>query len=341
MVTFNHPVLLCIAIVLTLGFFIATLLWQRFQNRSIARYGDWEVLRRFSRFSAKTAASLIFSLAIGSLAVAASEPMLSSGQNGNSPTINAVFVIDISRSMLTPDGPDKTLRLEMAARAVEAILSAYPDGRFGLVMYTNYMAAYAPTFDHDAVRIILRNIIDHYNDQVRGEGSDPITALDAAGQMLAETSYQIPVAFLLSDGGVSQATQSRPSESSVLDKLRNLGVRIVSVGIGGYVPAPIPEFNAKGEFLGFHQFQGSTAYTSLDETVLRRFADETGGWYLHLTSTQDLLELIRANHLDSQPTVQNVDVSLIWVPIVVAFFLVALLFLRGVLPGIVFRPRIS
>ncbi len=322
MVTFNHPNMIVLAICLIPGFLIVSAVWRLFQNRTIGRFGQRKRLSRFSRFTRKTISAIALSLALGLMAIAAAEPTLSSSGNVNAPTLNAIIVVDISRSMLAEDGPGNASRLATGTQAIENLMESYPEGRFGLVIYTNAVFVYPPTYDHGAIRIMLGDILKNYS--VRGEGSEPIIALHDAGSLIKELPYKIDTVILISDGGLSLvANADRPNEDTVASHLKNMGVHLVVGGVGGFIPVPIPFYGDHGELAGYYRYDGSVVYTSLDETALRRFASETSGWYIRLTSPDDLIQIVRSEHLDWQPTVLPTVVNLTWLPVVISILLVA------------------
>lgn len=322
MVTFSTSAYLVLALLLIPGFLLMSLLIKRFQDAAIGRFGRRQTLDRFSRFTKKTSHTLIISTSLACLALAAAGPRLESRETPFSPTLNAIIVLDVSRSMLAEDGLDGQSRLETAVVAVEKLLDAYPDGRFGLVLYTNRNLAYPPTFDHQALRIILRDILENF--PVRGEGSEPVSALEIAGKMIEESDLTVDIVFLISDGGRSLSVgNGGPQSSEITGQLRKLGIRVVAVGVGGLVPVAIPVYEG-GEFLGYHRFQGTVVYTALDVIAIRRFADETGGPYLRLTSLDDLVRITRSDNLDSQPVAQEASISLVWIPIAFSILLVAI-----------------
>lgn len=336
MVTFNHPEFMVTALSLVLGFLLVSLIVIRIQRGAIDRFGRRETLSRFSQFTRKTTTVFLLALAMMSLSIAAAEPVLNSVGNVSALTLNAVIVMDVSRSMLAKDGLEGKTRLESGVLAIEQVLDSYPDARIGLILYSGVAQAYLPTFDHEAIRFILHYVMDSYQ-HVQGEGSNTMDALEKAGTLIEALPYRIDTIFLISDGGTSLTPSAfAPQTVSIMEKLRKLGVRIVAVGIGDYLPSPIPVYDQNGAFVGYHQYQGMTAYTSLDETPLLQFADETSGWYIHLTDFGDLVKISRDQHLDSQPTVQATTVNLVWLPVAISLLFVSILLLMRTV-----RPRIS
>lgn len=325
MVTFNHPLFLIVALAIAGGFLLASALWGRFQHLAISRFGRRQTLSHFSRFTPKLTTALVISLTLALLSVAAAEPMLASRENVSRRTLNAIVVMDVSRSMLAEDGWENRTRLETGIRAVERLLETYPDGRFGLVLYTSQVLAYAPTFDHDAIRIILRYYRENYASAIRGDGSIPADALRQAGDMIEELPYTVDVIFLISDGGSSRSTSIvQPRLPDILEKLRSLNIRFVAAGVGGLVPTTIPVYDENGELTGYHMFQDSIAYTSLDETTLSQMAGETSGYYLRLSDPDSLVDIAARENLDSQPTAQAAVDSLVWIPTAAAVLLILL-----------------
>lgn len=321
MVTFNHPAFLVLALCLIPGFLLISALVRRFHKNAIGRFGQRETLSRFSRFSPKTTTTLLFTLSLASLAIAAAEPSLSSSEDGSTRTLNAIIVLDVSRSMLAEDGLEDKSRLAAGIESVEKLFETYPDGRFGLVLYTNQVLVYQPTFDHAALRTIMDDIRQNY--PIRGEGSDPLAALDAAAKLIGELPYTVNTVFFISDGGKSLAASAIAPQSMtpITKTLRQLRVHLVAVGVGKLVPSAIPVYQ-DGVLIGYHEFEGQIAYTALDETLLTRIAEETAGTYLRLADPDDLVRLVQSKNLDSQPIAQDSSANLVWLMTAVSILLV-------------------
>lgn len=323
MVTFSQPAFLIVALCLVPGFLIVSIFVRRFQTGAIDRFGKRQTMSRFSRFTPKTATMLVYCISLVLLGLAAAEPKLESSEDANSRTLNAIIVLDVSRSMLAEDGPQGQSRLEAGILAVERLLETYPDGYFGLVVYTGLIVVHPPTLDHQAISVLLRDILENYS--VRGEGSSPLQALRDAGDMIEGLSVSVDTIILISDGGGSLVPHAKqPPMAQVVRSLRELGVRLVTAGVGGFVPAAIPVYAEGGELVGHHQFGGAVVYTSLDEFLPRRLAEETSGWYLRLTGPDDLVTVVRSQYLDSQPAAKSTIAILVWLPVAISLTLMAL-----------------
>lgn len=332
MVTLNQPIFLFLAIFLIPGFLVVSFWIWRFQNRAITRFGNQQTLRGFSRFGGKRFSSAVLAMALVFLMVAASEPMLKSSKRYSRSTLNTVLVIDASRSMLALDGPGGVSRLQASVSAVESLLERYPDGYFGLVIYTNVAVSYTPTRDHQALNTLLSYTLLNYS-SVRGEGSNAALALEDAALMLEGLPYTVDTVILFSDGGVSLVpATTAPSTSLVTDRLNDQRIRVVAVGVGGLVPTTIPSYNENGEVAGYHMYKGSVSYTSLNEAPLRSFAEKTSGYYFRLSDTDDLVEVIDSRNFDNQPTVLETSTSLTWLPITISLLLTAFWLLKKIRP---------
>lgn len=324
MVTFNQPIYLVLAICLIPSFLFVSALVRRFHKNAIGKFGQRETLRRFPRFSSKVTTTLLLTLSLASMVIAAAEPSLSRGEDGSTRTLNAIIVLDVSRSMLAEDGPKGMSRFETGIAAVEKLLETYPDGRFGLVIYTSQVVDYSPTFDHQALRVILHNVRDDYTEAIRGEGSDATLALDTTVEMIEDLPYTVNTVFLISDGGKSLASNATTSANQVemMRSLTNQRVHLIVIGIGELIPSAIPVYAEDGVLIGYHQYEGMIVYTALDEIPLKRLADETGGSYLRLTDIGDLVQITQSENLDSQPIAQDSTANLVWLPVAISILLI-------------------
>jgi hypothetical protein len=67
----------------------------------------------------------------------------------------------------------------------------------------------------------------------------------------------------------------------ILKKLKDDGVRVLTVGIGSVAGEPIPEIDKKGNVVGYMKDKnGSTVMSRLDEAGLQTIADKTDGVYI-------------------------------------------------------------
>ena len=121
-----------------------------------------------------------------------------------------------------------------------------------------------------------------------------------------------------------------------LDVLKELGAKVLAVGIGSDQGEPIPVLNSRKEIVGYKKDEnGSTVLTKLDRAGLIRIAEDTGGQFFYQPKSVAIPEVIsvvdklQKSELESRLTVRYREV---FQPFV-AVGLVFLLFGYAVLPA--------
>lgn len=324
-VTFNQPLVARVAPLVFLGLLVLWIMIKRYQRWLLTRFGRVETLRRFSQIGKGRWSTAWLILAVALTLLAAAEPVTKNGTNITGRTLNAVIVLDISDSMLAEDTPGGESRSVLARTALKELFAAYPQGYFGLVTIAKTPLIYPLTNDHVALEILLDYNGDPY--RARDEGSKIPLALEAAADLIKESEISTDLVILVSDGGGGPEI-NRALYYQALGALNEEGVRVLSVGVGGLKPVPIPVRDGDGELQGYHSRSGVLLVTSRNEGVLRFVAEETGGVYLVIDDPRDLAEAVRASGLATQPIWQGGDVSLVYVPLL-ASLLCLFLFLLG------------
>ncbi|OGC44519.1 hypothetical protein A2V54_01965 [candidate division WWE3 bacterium RBG_19FT_COMBO_53_11] len=321
-VTFNQPLVARIAPLVFLALLLLGLLVKRNQRRLLTRFGLVETLRGFSQIGVGRWGTVLLAAAVAFTLLAAAEPAFKHGTNTTGRTLNAVVVLDISRSMLAEDAPEGESRSDLARAAVARLFNAYPQGYFGIVTVARSSQSYTLTDDHSALRILLDYNGNPY--RARDEGSDLPGALLAASEMIEKSEIPVDLVIFVSDGGgpeINRELYRRP-----FDSLSEMGVRVVSAGVGGMKPVPIPARDRGGNLQGYHSKNGVLAVTSRNDIVLRFLAEESDGVYLVIEEANDLVEAVRAHNLATQSVLQGGEISLVYIPLL-ATLLCLLLFL--------------
>ena len=314
LVTFNQPLAARIVPLVFLALLLLWLLVKRHQRGLLTRFGRVETLRGFSQIGMGRLGAVMLAAAVAFTLLAAAEPVVKNGTDMIGRTVNAVVVLDISRSMLAEDTPEGAPRSDLARAAVARLFNAYPQGYFGIVTVARSSHSYALTNDHSALWILLDYNGDPY--RARDEGSDLPGALLAASEMIEESEIPVDLVIFISDGGgpeINRMLYQRPMADLV-----ETGVRVVSAGVGGLEPVPIPVRDRGGNLQGYHSRNGVLAVTSRNDSVLRFVAEGSGGVYLVIEDAGDLVEAMRANNLATQPVWQGGEVSLAYVPLLAA-----------------------
>lgn len=193
--------------------------------------------------------------------------------------VDLCIAFDLSRSMYAQDVPPN--RLVRARSEVDELLEKFRGGRICTVVFAGTADVYPLTSDRDAVRFFLRDLVPE--DMPVG-GTSLSRALLAGVRALtaddenfkAKELVRPPKAILLVTDG--EETAGGDMEEA-LQAAREAGVKVFTLGVGGKTPEPIPEIR-DGKMVGY--YKDGEARTSLDEEMLRRLAEETGGRYVPL-----------------------------------------------------------
>jgi Ca-activated chloride channel family protein len=195
---------------------------------------------------------------------------------------DVVFVIDVSRSMLAQDL--KPSRLERAKLMVSDVLDAAEGDRVGIVAFAGTAVVRCPmTTDYSFARMSLEAISP---DSV-GRGGTAIgdalrsaLALIRAGQEDQALAADI---YLLTDG---EDHETRPIEAA--QEAGQLGVRLVAIGLGSDIGAPVPIAQEQAASApraqsrdAYMQFGGERVQSRMNPAVLRAMSEATlGGVFL-------------------------------------------------------------
>jgi len=205
--------------------------------------------------------------------------------------VQVMVALDVSRSMLAQDlKPD---RLTRARLEISDLMNRLQGDELGLVLFSGASFIQFPlTSDYDTARAFL--------DGARPEIiSRPGTAIgDAIQTALSgfdEQRSNQKVIVIMTDGEdheddpVAVATQAA-EESDVI---------IYTIGFGSPQPEPIPEYDNRGERIGYKKnAAGEVVMSTLDEITLQQIAVATGGRYFRARADGSELDDLTAE-LDS------------------------------------------
>jgi Ca-activated chloride channel family protein len=216
------------------------------------------------------------------------------------------MVVDVSGSMEALDFSTEDrlkTRLDVVKELFARFVERRPDDLIGLIAFAGYPATRAPlTTDHAALLQILatletpRTILG-----ADGQPTNPEEALTAIGDALAVACARLEmvrdvkskIILLLSDGE-SNFGLIRPEAAAQL--ARRLGFRIYTIGIGSTGLAPVKVRDRLGREVI------ARAQVTLDEALLKRLAEETGGRYFNARSAKALEEaLAEVDRLEKTP----------------------------------------
>lgn len=206
------------------------------------------------------------------------------------------MVVDISGSMSaldlserTPTGVRYRTRLDVVKTMFADFVDRRPDDLIGLITFGGYAVTRVPlTADHEAMQHVLSGVKVPSEVYVDGKVVNQEELLTAIGDALAMGCTRLknaePVSrimVLLSDGASNTGTVS---PEAGIKLAAELGIRVYTIGIGTPGASSAP-FRARDIF-GRETIR--RANVSLDETLLRRIAEETGGRYFNVRDPRGL-----------------------------------------------------
>lgn len=253
------------------------------------------------------------------LVIALARPVWISLLPGEYPARDFMIAIDLSGSMRAQDfviDGQSVDRLTVVKKVIDDLLAARRGDRAGIIVFGNDAITLSPVSpDLALVRELLRDL----RHGIAGEKTALGDAVALAVKRLRERPPAARILLLFSDGAHT-AGAIVPEQAIAL--ARQYGVRIYSVGVGraGRVPYP----GGPG---------GRLILTELpmDETMLKRMAEATGGRYYRAERSETLPQIL--SDIDRLETIEvrldHVGQRHDWYALPLALGLMLLLLARG------------
>ena len=198
------------------------------------------------------------------------------GENVYTRGIDIVITLDISGSMAAEDFKPKN-RLEVAKKVMEDFIQGRKTDRIGLVLFAAKAVTRCPvTIDYD----VLKRFIDTTHLGMLPDGTAIGNALAVAVGRLKNSKAKTKIVILLTDG-VNNTGEIDPITAA--DMAKALGVKVYTIGVGTRGSAPVPVINP---YTGEKVYQRMEV--KIDEDLLRKIANMTGGSYFRATDTKAL-----------------------------------------------------
>ncbi|MCD7710017.1 MAG: VWA domain-containing protein [Porphyromonadaceae bacterium] len=190
--------------------------------------------------------------------------------------IDIVLSLDISSSMLACDFEPN--RIDAAKSVAAQFVSGRPTDNIGLVIFAGESFTLCPmTTD----RTVLLNMINEVACGMLEDRTAIGDGLATAVSRIKDSSAKSKVIILLTDG-VNNTGSISPETAAQIAK--TFGVRVYTVGIGTMGEAPYPVQTPYG--ITYQKMP-----VEIDEAVLQKIADMTGGKYYRATN-KDVLKNI-------------------------------------------------
>ncbi len=191
--------------------------------------------------------------------------------------VDIMLVLDTSTSMRAQDFIPN--RFEAARDVAAEFIRGRRSDRIGLVVFAAKAYTQTPlTLDYN----FLLRMLEEVEIGVIEDGTAIGTAIAMATNRLRESTASSKVLILLTDGQNNRGEIDPVTASEVA---QTIGVRIYSIGVGAYGEAP---------FLFDDPFGGQRRRmvpVEIDEKMLTRVAENTGGKYFRATNKQALRDI--------------------------------------------------
>ena len=275
-IEFVHPWLLLLLAIVPLIWW-----WQRTGYRKRETYipfpslnglenikSNWKVLLYYTMPYLKLTVLALFILALA-------RPQLTLKQQSvNAEGIDIMLVMDISPSMLAMDF--KPNRLEVSKKVAKDFIANRPYDRIGLVIFSGEAFTFSPiTTDHE----ILNKFIDQIQTGILKDGTAIGNGLAAAVNRLKNSKSKSKIIILLTDGE-NNAGYISPETSMEMAKRFKIKVYTIGIGTNGITKMPVQDI--------FGNTHLRNTRVVIDEKLLTKIANETGGMYFRAKNKEEL-----------------------------------------------------
>jgi Ca-activated chloride channel family protein len=242
--------------------------------------------------------------------------------------IDIVLALDISTSMRAEDL--KPNRLKAAKRVAVNFVNQRHSDRIGLVVFARKsFTVVPPTLDYGIVKRAIRNTKMGIIEDGTAIGMGIATAVNR----LKDSKIKSKVVILLTDGE-NNSGKIDPETAAELAQKYNIKIYTIGVGSKGMAPYPVssPVFGKRYQKIK----------VKIDEKMLKKIANMTGGHYFRATDTKQLKKIY--NHINNlERTKVNELIYTSSVDYYMYFLLPAiiLLIISVVTERIIFRTRLE
>jgi len=277
-ITFLYPWVLYFLAIIPL--MIAWYLFRGMKVQSSVKYSSLNIFRDVPSTIREKLRHIPFAvrlIAIGLLIIALARPQsFTSGENVTSEGIDIAMVLDISGSMLAEDF--KPNRLDAAKNVIDNFVEGRTTDRIGLVVFSREAFTQCPlTIDYS----VLRNLLLDIRSGMIQDGTAIGNAIANGVNRLKESDAKSRIIILLTDG-VNNAGEVDPISAAEIAKA--FGIRIYTIGVGTRGEAPYPVQTPFGT-----RYQ--MVPVEIDEAMLTKIANLTGGEYFRATNNRALEEI--------------------------------------------------
>lgn len=217
---------------------------------------------------------------------------------------DVLIAIDCSRSMLATDlAPSRLARAKMAA---QDFIGQLRGDRVGLIAFAGSSFLQAPlTIDYGAV---LTSLAEIDTDVIPRGGTNITAAIKEAVDAFGKGESDNRCLIIFTDG------EELYADAVTAAAAQNGKIKIFTVGLGSANGSLIPMPGANGTIDYVKDENGQIVKSKLDEDRLRKIAEATGGFYVHLDNGPGEMQQIYRSGL-GQMKEQEIDVRMTRRPI--------------------------
>jgi Ca-activated chloride channel homolog len=194
--------------------------------------------------------------------------------------VDIILTLDCSGSMLSEDfKPDN--RLEVAKSVVKDFVKSRPSDRLGLVVFSGEAFTQCPlTLDHG----ILLTFLEKVQVGLIEDGTAIGNALAISVDRLTKSDAKSKVIVLLTDG---QNNRGEVDPLTAAQIAATFGVKVYTIGVGtkGYAMMPVEDSVFGKRYVQMR--------VDIDEDVLTKIAQKTGGKYFRATDSDTLKDIYK------------------------------------------------
>ncbi|MBN1850989.1 MAG: VWA domain-containing protein [Deltaproteobacteria bacterium] len=198
-----------------------------------------------------------------------------------SPGVDIILCLDTSGSMQALDfelSGKPVSRLTAVKKVVSEFIQKREMDRIGLVVFGQEAFTQAPlTLDKG----LLMGLVERMEIGMAGDMTAIGSAIAIGGKRLKDLKAKSRILILLTDGR-HNAGELSPEQAA--EAVRALGVKIYTIGVGGYGPAPFRVRDLFGTRTVYQQ-------VDLDETTLKKVAEIGNGQYFRAADSEKLSEI--------------------------------------------------
>ena len=199
-----------------------------------------------------------------------------------SEAVDIMLIVDVSSSMLAEDfsiNNTRYSRLEVVKRVIKDFIGEREQDRIGIIAFAGEPMIVCPlTTDYS----VLNEFLEYVKVGILPDNTAIGDAVGFGVNRIKKSAAKSKIMILLTDGG-NNAGMIDPLLAADLAASQNIKVYTIGAGKNGPVPYPIdnPYFGKSYQYVEF----------PVDEELLKKIADKTGGKFYRATSTEDLKDI--------------------------------------------------